>query len=243
MAVLEIGSEADGRIAILTLNRPDARNALSIELCDAITEAIDKLEDDAEVRAIVLTGKGKVFCSGADFSAIAGRGPWSFCRRSNGCSSASLAPSTRRSQRSTEPHSVADSSWRRFAISASPVPTRSSASPVPRSGIVVNFENVQRLVVLAGVAVAKEVLMTGRTFTADSGVGQRLVTTTIDPRPCAKKRWSSPTRSARSRLSRFRGPSARSSRSWTISAALVYPMPPASIRSMNWSARPTRAGT
>jgi enoyl-CoA hydratase/carnithine racemase len=37
-------------------------------------------------------------------------------------------------------------------------------------------------VVLAGVAVAKEVLMTGRTFTADSAVGQTLVTTTIDPR-------------------------------------------------------------
>jgi enoyl-CoA hydratase len=54
--------------------------------------------------------------------------------------------------------------------------------PSSRIGIVVNFENVQRLVHLAGSAVAKEVLMTGRTFTADSLVGQRLVTTTIDPR-------------------------------------------------------------
>src|SRR5688500_7877085 len=78
MSVLRIESEADGKIAVLTLNRPDARNALSIELCDALSDAMKTLDEDGDVRAIVLRGEGKSFCAGADFSAIAGQGALEF---------------------------------------------------------------------------------------------------------------------------------------------------------------------
>ncbi len=53
-------------IRTLTLNRPEVRNALSPELREALTLALERAEADAQVRALVLTGKGKAFCSGLD---------------------------------------------------------------------------------------------------------------------------------------------------------------------------------
>src|SRR5690349_9253945 len=70
--------EFDGGIATLTLNRPEARNALSIEMCDAIVEALQKIDANDEARVVILTGSGKVFCSGADFAAVSGPGALDF---------------------------------------------------------------------------------------------------------------------------------------------------------------------
>lgn len=67
--------ERRGRVEILTLDRPEARNAVSPEVSQAIEAALDELEADREVRVIVLTGNGPVFCAGADLKVVAqGRG-------------------------------------------------------------------------------------------------------------------------------------------------------------------------
>ena len=50
--------------AVLTLNRPDKRNALSIELRDAISDALDSLAADETVKCVVITGAGSVFSAG-----------------------------------------------------------------------------------------------------------------------------------------------------------------------------------
>jgi len=55
-----------GHVRVLTLNRPERKNALSDTLKQAIIEAMLEAEDDSLVRVIVLTGTGDVFCSGAD---------------------------------------------------------------------------------------------------------------------------------------------------------------------------------
>jgi 2-(1,2-epoxy-1,2-dihydrophenyl)acetyl-CoA isomerase len=60
--------ERDGAIAILTLNNPGKRNALSIAMRDALTAALIELGNDRECRAIVLTGAAGHFCAGGDFS-------------------------------------------------------------------------------------------------------------------------------------------------------------------------------
>ena len=57
---------ADGKIAILTLNRPDKRNALNASLLANLTKTMAQLDADPKVRAMVLTGAGKVFCAGMD---------------------------------------------------------------------------------------------------------------------------------------------------------------------------------
>jgi len=63
--------ERRGRVEILTLNRPEARNAVSPEVSRAIEAALDDLEADPEIRVIVLTGNGPVFCAGADLKVVA----------------------------------------------------------------------------------------------------------------------------------------------------------------------------
>ena len=66
--------ERRGRTEILTLNRPEARNAMSPELSLALDEAFDELEADRDVRTVVVTGNGPVFCAGADLKVIASGG-------------------------------------------------------------------------------------------------------------------------------------------------------------------------
>jgi enoyl-CoA hydratase/carnithine racemase len=59
-------SERRGGVMVLTLNRPDRLNAWTSELEKRYFELLDEAEADPEVRAIVVTGKGRGFCSGAD---------------------------------------------------------------------------------------------------------------------------------------------------------------------------------
>lgn len=65
----------DGRMAFLTLNRPDKRNAISYELIDELLAALDDVQHSA-AQVLILTGAGKAFCSGMDLEnlkAITGR--------------------------------------------------------------------------------------------------------------------------------------------------------------------------
>jgi len=55
-------------VALLTLDRPDKRNALSIALRDEVSDALDALAADEDVKAVVLTGAGEVFSAGFDLS-------------------------------------------------------------------------------------------------------------------------------------------------------------------------------
>jgi enoyl-CoA hydratase len=65
-----IDYEVQGRVAVITINRPEARNAVNGEVANGIEAAIDALEDDPEVWIAVLTGAGTVFSAGADLKAI-----------------------------------------------------------------------------------------------------------------------------------------------------------------------------
>jgi enoyl-CoA hydratase/carnithine racemase len=66
MAYQDLLYEIEGRVAIITLNRPDRMNALSPNLHDEMHKAFDEADADANVGAIVLTGAGKGFCAGFD---------------------------------------------------------------------------------------------------------------------------------------------------------------------------------
>lgn len=63
-------TKADG-VALLTLNRPERRNAYTSTMGDELGRAYRRCDDDDEIRAIVLTGAGEAFCVGADFAASA----------------------------------------------------------------------------------------------------------------------------------------------------------------------------
>lgn len=73
----EIDVRADGSLRIVTLHRPDALNAVNDALHTGLARLWPRLSEDPEVRAVVLTGAGKAFSAGGDFTYLAelGRDP------------------------------------------------------------------------------------------------------------------------------------------------------------------------
>ena len=69
--LIEISTE--GHVALLRLNRPEARNALSPELMEELATELERLDPDPEVRCIVIAGSDKVFAAGADIKAMSER--------------------------------------------------------------------------------------------------------------------------------------------------------------------------
>ncbi len=66
--------ERDGAVVALTLDDPERRNALSAEMVDAIVAAVDDVDADPDVGALVVTGAPPAFCSGADTSSLRSMG-------------------------------------------------------------------------------------------------------------------------------------------------------------------------
>ena len=63
----------EGQLAIITLNRPDRRNALSLDLMLELIDCLDEIGVDTGIRAVILAAAGKVFSSGHDLSEMVGR--------------------------------------------------------------------------------------------------------------------------------------------------------------------------
>ncbi len=66
MSEAEVLTEVDGNVLIVTINRPDAKNAMNKAAAEGISAAMDRLDEDADLRCAVLTGAGGTFCSGMD---------------------------------------------------------------------------------------------------------------------------------------------------------------------------------
>src|ERR1017187_3369048 len=60
-------------VVVVTLNRPQRRNALSLELMLELIRCLDEIGRDREIRAVILAAAGKVFCSGHDLGEMTGR--------------------------------------------------------------------------------------------------------------------------------------------------------------------------
>lgn len=82
MAAVE--TEQRGGVGIITLNRPEARNAVNGDLAQGVESALDAFEADGRVQAVIVTGAGPTFCAGADLKLIAaGRGAEMATERGN----------------------------------------------------------------------------------------------------------------------------------------------------------------
>jgi enoyl-CoA hydratase/carnithine racemase len=68
-----VESSRDGHVALLRLNRPEARNALSPEVMEQLAGELERLDPDPEVRCVVIAGSEKVFAAGADIKAMSER--------------------------------------------------------------------------------------------------------------------------------------------------------------------------
>jgi 2-(1,2-epoxy-1,2-dihydrophenyl)acetyl-CoA isomerase len=69
----ELLLEKDGNVAVLTLNRPDKMNALSAGMRESFPAILREVQEDDDLRALIITGAGRGFCSGADVAVQAAR--------------------------------------------------------------------------------------------------------------------------------------------------------------------------
>jgi enoyl-CoA hydratase len=63
-------AQVEDRVALITVNDPDRRNAVTAEISAALRAAVDAAEADPGVHAVIVTGAGRAFCAGADLSAL-----------------------------------------------------------------------------------------------------------------------------------------------------------------------------
>ncbi|MGH2751322.1 MAG: enoyl-CoA hydratase/isomerase family protein [Actinomycetota bacterium] len=190
MALVEVGSV--GSTITILLNRPEARNALSLELCDAIVEALEQAERSESARVIVIAGAGPVFSSGADFAAVSGPEGVDFLPAFGRMLSAVAGhrlPTIARVQGAALGGGLQLATVCDFRVCAADARL---GIPSSRLGVVVNLENVERLVDLIGIARAKEVLMTGKVFTGNDALAAGLVTESCEPDELerATERWA-----------------------------------------------------
>ena len=68
----------EGRVAVLTFNRPEARNALHAETYEVFERLLPELADDPDVGAVILTGAGGAFCAGGDVKGMNARNSVSY---------------------------------------------------------------------------------------------------------------------------------------------------------------------
>ena len=73
MPEIELERRGDG-VAVLTLNAPERRNALTVEMAEALTAACEAIDGDASVGAVVVRGEGGYFCAGGDRATLADAG-------------------------------------------------------------------------------------------------------------------------------------------------------------------------
>ena len=62
--------QVEDRVALITVNDPDRRNAVTTEISAALRAAVDAAETNVDVHAVIVTGAGKAFCAGADLTAL-----------------------------------------------------------------------------------------------------------------------------------------------------------------------------
>jgi enoyl-CoA hydratase/carnithine racemase len=65
-----LSCDKKGNICFITLNRPDKRNAINVEMLTGLCEMVENQVADPGIRAIILSGKGKIFSAGVDFNSI-----------------------------------------------------------------------------------------------------------------------------------------------------------------------------
>ncbi len=74
MTYAHIIVERDGPTATITLNRPDAMNALTPEILGEMHAALSGIAEDSDINVVVVTGAGRAFCAGVDLKALQAKG-------------------------------------------------------------------------------------------------------------------------------------------------------------------------
>jgi enoyl-CoA hydratase len=182
---LSVEVARDGGVAVVTIDRQDALNALDVATLTELRDRLRELESDAGVRAVVLTGAGeKAFVAGADIKYMSG------LDRDQAKSWGALGHEAARLLETMPKPAIAAING--FALGggcelALACDIRSASSraklgqPEINLGIVPGWGGTQRLSRVCGIGVAKELIFTGRTVDAEEALRIGLVNAIADP--------------------------------------------------------------
>lgn len=171
----------EGAIALVVLSRPQARNALNLPMCHALTEAFREIDRDPDIRVVIIKGEGPVFCAGADLKERNGRDAvWIRQRRLASFAAYSTI------ERCTRPvialvQGPTVGSGGEIAMSCDFIVAARDASfrfPEAHWGTVGATQRLQRVI---GVSRAKELLFTGREMPAEEAYDQGMVARLVEP--------------------------------------------------------------
>ncbi|HET9153227.1 MAG TPA: crotonase/enoyl-CoA hydratase family protein [Solirubrobacterales bacterium] len=177
MSSSEVRYERREAAAVLTIDRPDRRNAIDAAAAAALRQGLDAFEADAEARVLILTGSGEAFCAGADLKALDldvddPSGPMGFTRLTPSkptiaaidgwCLAGGLELALWCDLRVATPRSVFGCFERRWGV------------PLVDGG-------TQRLPRVLGMGRALEMILTGRPVEADEAERIGLVNQLVDP--------------------------------------------------------------
>jgi enoyl-CoA hydratase/carnithine racemase len=173
----------DDHVALLRLNRPERRNALSPQLMDELAAELDRLDADPEVRCLVIAGSDEVFAAGADIKAMAERSfDEALYHPAAGFWGRLAAVKT--------PMIAAVSGWAlgggcELALACDMIVASDSAQfgqPEITLGIIPGGGGTQRLARVLGKQRAMEYVLTGRRFDADMALEMGLVNKVVGKR-------------------------------------------------------------
>jgi enoyl-CoA hydratase len=175
----------EGAVAVLSVNRPEARNALDGETLDALHDAFVGLERDGALRAVIVTGAGdKAFAAGADIRAMADADPAAaevlvdHAHRVGDLFEASRLPVI------AAVHGFALGGGFELALACDFIYAARGAKmgfPEVGLGVIPGMGGTQRLVQRIGVARARELIYTGRLVDAQAAAQMGLVNEVVEP--------------------------------------------------------------
>jgi enoyl-CoA hydratase len=166
----------EGGVATLTLNRPDSRNALNLEMCNGLIEAANSASADTSIKIFVVKANGPVFCAGADLKERQGMNEAQVRERRMKGFAAYAALEALPMPAIAVVHGPAVGSGCEIAGACDFIiatPQASFRTPEALRGTV---GATQRLPRILGKRLAKDMMLTGRTLTAEEALEAGLVT-------------------------------------------------------------------
>ncbi len=186
-----IKTEIKGKVGLITLNRPQALNALCDELATELTQAIETFDNDPKIHVLILTGSEKAFAAGADIKEIA---PKTF----SDVYSENFITKWECAARCRKPIIAAISGYAlgggcELAMMCDMIIATTTAKfsqPEITIGILPGAGGTQRLTRAVGKAKAMELCLTGRMFSAEEAEKMGLVTKVVEPEALIEETFS-----------------------------------------------------
>lgn len=174
---------ANQHVAVVTLNRPEKRNAVNGEVTRAISEILQKTEDDPEVRAVILTSsEDRVFCAGADLSAVSAKDAFGMETPTGGF--AGLAYAIRRKPWIAAVEGIAVAGGCELCLACDMIVGSENARfglPEVKRGLLAGAGGLHRLMLRVPQSIANEMIATGDQIDAETAYRHGLINRLVAP--------------------------------------------------------------